>query len=191
DRLQPARFQAYPVSAFRTQSEPCPEPANADHAHLRKNRAALARAPSADAPCRVKLQLAAACFFGREIQTPRSPRWRREEKSRKIHATYLILVDNGDVLPASLLQQLVHADLGESRITRFDRQKKSVVRYPAEAVPVEQGMVPARQAVHPLPRKKCGECAEEHGQLKHDWEKRGHGPKIPSVAMHIERVETP
>src|SRR5207237_10155705 len=52
-------------------------------------------------------------------------------------------------------------------------------------------MIPSRQAVHCLPRKKCGERGEEHGQLKHDWEKRGNGPKIPRLAMHIDGIEKP
>src|SRR5437867_2272480 len=78
-----------------------------------------------------------------------------------------------------------------SRIARFNCQEKSVVGDAAEAFPVEQGMIPARQTVHTLPRKECGERAEEHCQFEHDREKRRNGPKIPRLTVHIEPIETP
>src|SRR5262249_14213799 len=74
---------------------------------------------------------------------------------------------------------------------RFNCKEKSVVGYATESFPVKHGMIPPRQPVHSLPRKECGECAEEHCQLEHDREKRRNGPKIPRLTVHIEPIETP
>jgi hypothetical protein len=78
-----------------------------------------------------------------------------EKKMRKKPRSILVLVHDGDVLPAALLEQLARFDFGETRIARFDREEKSVVRRAAESVPVENRMIPARQSVHDLAAKNA------------------------------------
>src|SRR5262249_57996230 len=76
--------------------------------------------------------------------------------------------------------------LGKSWVARFDCQEKSVIGHTTEAFPVEHGMIPARQAIHPLPRKKCGERGEKYRELEHDGEKCGNGKKVRRFAVHID-----
>src|SRR5512132_4558134 len=87
----------------------------------------------------------------------------------------LVLVYDGDMPPAGLLQQLVHAVFRKPRVASFDCQEKSVIGHAAEAFPVEQRMVPARQTIHDLPRKERRKCGEKHRELEHDRKKRWHG----------------
>src|SRR5215831_16915811 len=106
-----------------------------------------------------------------------------------MRGAYLVLVYDGDMLPTGLLQQLVHAVFRKPRVASFDRQEKSVIGHAAEAFPVEHRMVPARQAIHELPCKKCGECGEKHRELKHDREECGNREETLWFPVHIERVE--
>src|SRR5207249_5866320 len=89
NQLQQRGIVSSPASAFRSQSGLCPQPANADRAHPRKNRAALVRAPSSGAPYPEKLPLGVGCRFAREIQTPRGSQSRIREKSPEILATFV------------------------------------------------------------------------------------------------------
>ena len=91
--------------------------------------------------------------------------------------------------PAGLLQQLVHAVFRKPRVASFDCQEKSVIGHAAEAFPVEHRMVPARQAIHDLPRKKRRKRGEKHRQLEHDREKRRNSEKVVGLPCDIERVE--
>src|SRR5438552_1709257 len=50
-----------------------------------------------------------------------------------MRATYLVLVNDGDVLAASLFQQFAHTVFGKSRIARFNCQEKSVIGYATES----------------------------------------------------------
>src|SRR6476659_6788051 len=102
---------------------------------------------------------------------------------------YLILVNDGDMPPAGLLQQLIHAVFRKSRVASFDCQEKSVIGHAAETFPVEHRMVPARQAIHDLPRKERRKCSEEHRQLEHDGEKGWNREKACGLTVNIERVE--
>src|SRR4030095_7352287 len=70
--------------AFRSQSELCPQPANADRVRPRKNPTALVRALSSAAPCLGKPRTAARYRLGRETRTPRASTSRTEAKSSKI-----------------------------------------------------------------------------------------------------------
>src|SRR6476660_891037 len=80
----------------------------------------------------------------------------------------LVLVYDGDMLAAGLLQQLVHAVFRKPRVASFDCQEKSVIGHAAEAFPVEQRMVPARQAIHDLPPKEGRKCREQYSHLQHN-----------------------
>src|SRR5438552_18807577 len=104
---------------------------------------------------------------------------------------YLGIVTDGDVLAASLFQRFAHTVFGKSRIARFSCQEKSVIGYATESLPVKHGVIPARQTVHSLPRKECGERAEQDRQLEHDREKRRNDPKIPRLTVHIEPIAAP
>src|ERR671936_881652 len=88
---------------------------------------------------------------------------------------YLVLVHDGDMLSAGLLQQLVHAVFRKPRVASFDCQEKSVIGHAAETFPVEQRMVPARQPIHALPCKKCSKRREKHREFKHDGEECWNG----------------
>src|SRR6476660_9164339 len=102
---------------------------------------------------------------------------------------YLVLVHDGDMLAAGLLQEFVDAVFRKPRVASFDCQEKSVIGHAAEAVPVEHRMVPARQAIHDLPRTKRRKCGEKHRHLEHDWEKRGNCEKVRGLTVDIERVQ--
>src|SRR5215510_7398863 len=101
----------------------------------------------------------------------------------------LVLVYDGDMLSAGLLQQLVHAVFRKPRVARFDCEEKSVIGHAAEAFPVEHRMVPARQTIHDLPCKERRKCSEKHRQLEHDREKSRHSHEIPWFAVHVEPIE--
>src|SRR6476619_3949489 len=102
---------------------------------------------------------------------------------------YLVLVHDGDMPPAGLLQQLVYAVFRKPRVASFDCQEKSVIGYAAETFPVEHRMVPARQAIHDLPRKERRKCGEKHRELEHDGEKGRNSEKACGLTVDIERVQ--
>src|SRR5215471_3387172 len=106
-----------------------------------------------------------------------------------MRGAYLVLVHDGDMPPSSLLEQLIHTVFGKARVASFYCEEKSVIGYPAEAFPVEHWMVPARQTIHALPRKKCSECGEKNGELEHDREKCWNREETLWFPMHIERVK--
>src|SRR6476660_5238257 len=102
---------------------------------------------------------------------------------------YLVLVHDGDMLAAGLLQEFVDAVFRKPRVASFNCQEKSVIGHAAEAFPVEHRMVPARQAIHDLPRKERRKRSEKHRQLEHNREERRNGKETPWFPMHSERVE--
>src|SRR5438094_7480145 len=83
----------------------------------------------------------------------------------------LVLVHDGDMLAAGLLQQLVHPVFRKARVASLDCQEKSVIGHAAEPSPVEHRMVPARQTIRDLPCKERRKCGEKHRELEHDGEK--------------------
>src|SRR4030095_3048652 len=101
----------------------------------------------------------------------------------------LVLVHDGDMLAAGLLQQLIHDVFRKARVASFDCQEKSVIGYAAETFPVEHRMVPARQPIHDLPGKKRRKRGEKHRQLEHDGEKRRNSEKGCGLTVDLERVE--
>src|SRR5512132_3379731 len=101
----------------------------------------------------------------------------------------LVLVHHGDMLPAGLLQQLVHAVFRKPRVASFDCQEKSVIGHAAETFPVEQRMVPARQAIHDLPCKERRKCGEKHRELEHNGEKGWNSEKVCRLSVDSEGVE--
>src|SRR5438270_4389507 len=78
-------------------------------------------------------------------------------KMRRNPRSISVLVHDGDVLPAGLLKQVARFVLVETRIARFDREEESIVGHACKSVPIEYGMIPARQSVHDEHGKKCGE----------------------------------
>src|SRR5438132_1825611 len=102
-----------------------------------------------------------------------------------------VLVQDGDVLPAGLLEQVARFVFVETRIARFDREKKSVVSHTRKPVPIEDGMIPARQAVHDEDGKKGAERGEQNGQLKYDREKRRHRFPVVRFSVYNQRVKKP
>src|SRR5215470_18840627 len=100
----------------------------------------------------------------------------------------LVFVHDGDMPTAGLFQQLIHSVFGKARVAGFYCQEKSVIGYAAEALPVEHRMVPARQTVHDLPRKKRRKSGEKHSELKHDREKSRNGEETLWLSVHIEGV---
>src|SRR5215831_6260265 len=183
------RYAKHCGQAFRSRPEPSRGPATAGRGRQRKNPAALARALSSDAPCRERLPSAAACFSAHESRTRRRARSCTAQKSQRIRGAWLVLVHDGDMLPASLLQQLIHAVFRKPWVASFDCKEKSVIGHTAETFPVEHRMVPARQAIHALPSKKCGERCEKHCKFEHDREERWNGKETLWFPVHIERVE--
>src|SRR4029077_12838398 len=119
--------------------------------------------------------------------------WRLTQTPYKVvklsAVAYLVLVHDGDMLAAGLLQQLVHAVFRKPRVASFDCQEKAVIGHAAETLPVEHRMVPARQAIHDLPRKERRKCGEKHRELEHDWEKRGNCEKASGLTVNIEWIE--
>src|SRR2546430_6720649 len=81
----------------------------------------------------------------------------RRKMRKKPRSISILLVHDGDVQPAGFDKQVVCFHFTETRIARFDGEKKSVVGHAAETVPVENGMMPARQPIHDQIRKKSGE----------------------------------
>src|SRR6266403_4932798 len=69
-------------------------------------------------------------------------------KMRRNPRSMSVLVHNGDVLPAGVLEQVPRFVLVETRVAGFDSEKKPVVSHTCKPVPIEHGMVPARQPVH-------------------------------------------
>src|SRR6476660_2149349 len=98
---------------------------------------------------------------------------------------YLVLVHDGDMPPAGLLQQLIHAVFGKARVASFYCQKKSVIGHAAETFPVKHRMVPARQAIHDLPRKERRKRGEQHRELEHDREKGWNSEKACGLTVGI------
>src|SRR5205814_8722973 len=81
----------------------------------------------------------------------------RREMRKKPRSISILLVHDGDVQPAGFEEQIVSFYFAKTRIARFDGEEKSVVGRASETVPVEHGMMPARQSVHDQIRKKGGE----------------------------------
>src|SRR6266511_3540297 len=98
----------------------------------------------------------------------------------------LVLVHDGDMPPAGLLQQLVHTVFCKARVTSLDCHEKYVIGHAAEIFPVEQRMVPARKPIHDLPCKERRKRGEQHRQLEHDGEKGRNSKKICRLTVHIE-----
>src|SRR2546421_9226592 len=120
------------------------------------------------------------------IATPISKKMRKNPRSIR-----LVFVDDGDVFAAALFQKLAGLQLDEARITGFDDEEKSVVGRAAESPPVEDGMIPARKAVHDEHREERGESGEENGELEHYREKGRHRPPIHRFAVDDERIDEP
>src|SRR4029077_3311900 len=168
---------------------PCQLLANADRVHQQKNQAAPVRALWVVVPCQGKFPTAVSSLSPHEIQARRASRSCTAQKLRRIRGAYSVLVHDGDMLAASLLQQLVHTVFRKPRIASFDCQEKSVIGYAAETFPVEHRMVPARQTIHDLPRKERRKCSEKHRQLEHDGEKGRNSEKACGLTVNIEWIE--
>ena len=110
---------------------------------------------------------------------------------KKPRSISILLVHDGDVQPAGFEKQVVCFHFTETRIARFDGEKKSVVGHARETIPVKNGMMPARQPIHDQIRKKSGESREKNGQLKHDREKRRHCCPVERFSMHDHRINEP
>ena len=93
--------------------------------------------------------------------------------------------------PPVFEKQVVRFHFSETRIARFDGEKKSVVGHAAETFPVENRMMPARQPIHDQIREKRGESGEKNGQLKHDREKRRHRCPVERFSVHDQRINEP
>src|SRR5215472_11232276 len=125
---------------------------------------------------------------------PRKPRTATIAITHKIKMTknprsILVLVHDGDMPAAGLLEQLVHAVFRKARVASFYCKKESIIGHAAEAFPVEHRMVPARQAIHSLPCKKCSERGEKHRELEHDGEECRNGEETLRFPVHVEWVE--
>src|SRR3712207_4629171 len=93
---------------------------------------------------------------------------------RKKPRSISVFVNHREMLSAGPLEELARFAFGEARIARFDDEEKAIVSRACETPPVENGMIPAWQPVHDEHGEKRGEGREEHRELKHDREKRGH-----------------
>src|SRR6267378_795196 len=113
------------------------------------------------------------------------------KKMRRNPRSISFLVHDGDMLPAGLLEQVPCFVLVEARVARFDREKKSVVRHARKPIPIEYGMIPARQPVHDQYGEKGGECGKQNGQLKHDREKGWHRSPVIRFSVYNQRVKNP
>src|SRR5437588_6595006 len=90
----------------------------------------------------------------------------RRKMRKKPRSISILLVHDGDVQPAGFQKQIVCFHFTETRIARFDGEKKSIVGHAAETVPVENGMMLVRQPIHDHNRKKIGESREDNGYTK-------------------------
>src|SRR5205823_831073 len=72
----------------------------------------------------------------------------RTKMRKKPRSISILLMHDGDVHSAGFEQQIVCFHFAETRIARFDGEEKSIVGRTRKAVPVKNGMVPARQSVH-------------------------------------------
>src|SRR5207253_3505713 len=104
-------------------------------------------------------------------------------KSKGNRAASSVLVNDRDVLAAATFEEVARFEFGETRVARFDDEKEAVVGCATEPLPIEQGMMPARQAVHDLPREECSKGPKQHRELEHDWEKRRHGHEVCRFAV--------
>src|SRR5205809_7739093 len=78
----------------------------------------------------------------------------RKKMRKKPRSISILLVHDRDVQPAGFDKQIVGFHFTETRIARFDGEKKSVVGRTRKTVPVEYGMMPARQLVYDKYGKK-------------------------------------
>src|SRR5438876_6989634 len=85
-----------------------------------------------------------------------------------------VLVHDGDVLPAGLFEQVTRFVLVETRIARFDPEKKSVVSHARKPIPIEHWMIPSREPINDLQGEKGGKGGKQNGQLKQNGEIRRH-----------------
>src|SRR5688572_14178164 len=106
-------------------------------------------------------------------------------------AVILVFVDDRDVLAAALLQKLAGLEFGEARIARLDDKEKAVVSCAAEPSPVEDRVIPARQAVHDQHGEERAESSEENRELEHDREKGRHCAPVDRFAMNNEWIDEP
>src|SRR5437763_7150802 len=133
---------------------------------------------------------------GRGLFSPRKPAMAimaraARTKMRRKPRSMLFLVDNGDVLTACLFEQGLSFLLAETRIARFNGEEKAVVGHAGETVPVEHGMIPARETVHDLPGEKSGEGREQNGELEYDWEKGGNDTPGERLSMNDQWIKNP
>src|SRR5438477_5068302 len=112
----------------------------------------------------------------------------RRKMRRNPRSISILLVHDSDVESAGFQKQIMRFHFAKTRIARFDGEEKSVVGGARKAVPVENGMVPARESVHEQVRKKGGESCEKHGQLEHDREKCRHRGPGERFSVHDYRI---
>src|SRR5947209_11077868 len=93
------------------------------------------------------------------------------------------------MLAPGFLQQPNDIVFSETRIARFDREKETVVRCAFETLPVENRMIPARQAVHDQNGEERRERREENGQLEHDREERWYRFPVDRLSVNNERID--
>src|SRR5690242_15271769 len=113
----------------------------------------------------------------------------RKKMRKNPRSISILLVHDGDVQAAGFDQQIVRFDFAEPRIACFDGEEKTVVSDAAETVPVKHGMIPARQAVHDLPRKKGRESRKKHRQLEHNRKEGRYRFPIEWFSMHDQRIK--
>ncbi len=181
------------AAASRSRSAPCPSTGMRDRRdHQQRNPSGAWAALSAVAPCPGKSRSAS-----RSLVWPRKPRnatiaiadqQEDEEESRAAYQSSCTTVSAGRPF---LRAAGVASVLGKSRIARFDHEEEPVVRRPAEPLPVEHRMIPARQSVHDQHGEERGEGREENRQLKHDGEERRHCPPVDRLSVHNQGINEP
>src|SRR5437763_13032751 len=86
----------------------------------------------------------------------------RRKMRKKPRSISILLVHDDDMQPAGFEKQIVCFCFTETRIARFNGEEKSIVGRARETIPVENGMIRARESVHHQVHKKCSERLEEH-----------------------------
>jgi hypothetical protein len=90
-------------------------------------------------------------------------------------------VDYRYVLAATLFEEFAGLEFGKAGIPCLDYQEESIIRRAAEALPIEDRVIPARQTVHEKHREKGGEGGEMNEE----------GPNVRTVAVSNPVIPPP
>src|SRR5678815_302081 len=98
-------------------------------------------------------------------------------------------MDKCDVRATDAFEQFSSLILGKLWIACFDNDEKTIIAGAFKSLPIENGVIPARQLIHCHERKDRGERGKQHGQFKEDGKEGRHRSPVVRFAMHNYRVK--